>query len=355
MVIENLDVKPADASSVSADANPAASSPASSDTSSTPASDATPAPSTGESAAPPVAKTPLDVVRNVLTVKPATTEAEKKPDAQASTPDATTPTAAADGKLPPLTPEEEAKLPFHKHPRWQEVLKDRDTARVRAAELEEPARQFGMVQDFMSKNSLTPPEMADGFTVMALMRNDPGKAIPVLEDYLDQLKLITGQKLPDDLQSQVDSGAMTDAAAKELATSRLKIATTTAESTRNAEAANATASQIARQNNATAVNAWEVQTRSADPDYDRKRPFIKDSILAQTAALGTKPPTAAEAVAIAKRAYDSVTERFKGLGPRQQTPTPPQPRSGDSTSPRAGNVAAPKTPLEAAKRGLGMA
>lgn len=355
MNIENQDVNNPGGSSAPADANPAASSSAPSDNSSTPASDATPAPSTGASETPPAeAKTPLDVVRNVLTVTPKP-DAEKKPDAQASTPDATTPKATeTPGKLPELTPEEEAKLPFHKHPRWQEMVAQRNDARTRAAELEEPARQFGMVQEFMSKNQLTPPEMADGFTVMALMRNEPAKAIPILEDYLGQLKLLTGQVLPADLQAQVDSGAITDAAAKELADSRLKLAKTTVESTRNAEIASVNAAQNARTQSANAVNAWEVQTRSNDPDYDRKKPFIRDAILAQTAGLG-RIPTPAEAIAIAKRAYDSVTERFKGLGTRSTTPTPPQPRSGDSVTPGTGNKAAPKTPLEAAKRGLGMA
>lgn len=321
-----------------------------------PSGESSPGTPTGEGVKSPEGadKTPLDVVRSVL--KPA--EPEKKPDTPASTPDpasskidSTPPAKEGDGKdLPPLTPEEEAKLPFHKHPRWQEMVQQRNTARARVVELEEPARQFGLVQEFMTKNQLSPPEMADGFAVMAMMRNEPAKAIPVLEDYLQQLRIITGEALPKDLQERVDKGEITDEAAKELLTTRMRAASSEAEANRNKEVARVNQDQNQRTQNANAVNAWEAQTKQADPDYDKKRPFIVDAIRAATA--GVKVASPAQAVEIAKKAYDAVNERFKGLVPRASVPTSPTPRSSDATSSAKVVAGDPKSPLDVVKRAL---
>jgi hypothetical protein len=332
---------PVDSSTTTVDASTAVPS-----TAPPPSDVSTPASSTDDSAKPegPV-RTPIDVVRSAL--KP--TEPEKAPDALGPQTESVTP--KADAALAALTPEEEAKLPFHKHPRWKEVLSQRDAALARSREFEEPARQFGLVQEFMSSNNLTPPEMADGFTVMALMRNDPTKAIPLLENYLDQLKMITGQKLPDDIAKQVENGAITEEAANELAASRLQIATAQAQNARVNADANNQADQRQRLEAATAVNAWEMQAKSADPDYEAKKPFIRDAIVAQTA--GRALPSPAQAVQIAQRAHAEVTNRFKGFAPVRARPTPLTPRSGDA-GPATMNTAPPKTALEAAKRGLAL-
>ena len=360
MTTENQDGKPAaESSTVATDATQAATSTATEqkpDTAVAPADGSTPASSTGEGAKTPEGepKSPLDVVRSVL--KPA--ESETKPDAQASTTDTATqkadgtpPAKEGDGKeLPPLTPEEEAKLPFHKHPRWQEMVQQRNAARAKVTELEEPARQFGLVQEFMTKNQLTPPEMADGFAVMAMMRNEPAKAIPILEEYIQQLKIVTGEALPKDLQDRVDKGEVTEAAAKELLTARTRAAASEAEANRNAETARVNQDQNLRTQNANAVNAWEAQTKQTDPDFDKKRPFIVDAIRAATA--GVKVATPAQAVEIAKKAYDSVNERFKNLVPRTSNPTPITPRSADATSSAKVVAGDPKSPLDVVKRAL---
>lgn len=352
MSITDLDVKPADTSSVSATDVTTESSTVTPVSETTPASTDTPDPSP-ESVKSEPEKTPLDVVRSVLKVKPSTppdTQA-KTPDTAAST-DTAKPDAAAEAKLTELTPEEEAKLPFHKHPRWKQVLGERNELRERVTSLEEPARQFGLVQEFMAKNNLTPPGMADLFTVAALMQNDPERAIPVVQNYLEQLQLITGQKLPSDLASQVDDGAITESAARELHMARLNAArsqTAAQESQRQSQEQ----ARIARETeNVAAVNAWEQATKGTDPDFDRKKPFVIDAIKVRLAA--EPNVTQARAVQIAREAYASVNERFRGLVPQQQRSlTPMTPRGGDTVASATGqHTSPPKSALEAVKRGL---
>jgi len=349
--ITDLDVKPADTSSVSAPDVTTDSSTVTQATETAPASTETPAPSP-DSAKPEVSKTPLDVVRSVLKANlPA------KPDAQATTPDpaastdTTKPEAPAEAKLTELTPEEEAKLPFHKHPRWKQVLTERNDLRERVTSLEDPARQFGLVQEFMTKNNLTSSGMADLFTVAALMQNDPDKAIPVVQNYLEQLQLITGQKLPPDLASQVDEGAITEAAAKELHMARLNVTRSQTAAQEAARTSQEQARRVRDTENVSAVNAWEQTAKVADPDFDRKKPFVIDAIKVRLAA--EPNVNQARAVQIAKEAYASVNDRFKGLVPQQRQLTPTTPRGSDTVASATGTHSSPpKSALEAVKRGL---
>jgi hypothetical protein len=349
--MNDQDVKPADTSSVSVSDVQTDSSTVTPVSETTPASTDVPAPSP-ESAKPEEGKTPLDVVRSVLKANlPA------KPDAQAKTPDpaastdTTKPDATAEAKLTELTPEEEAKLPFHKHPRWKQLISEKNELRERATALEEPARQFGLVQEFMAKNSLTSSGMADLFTVAALMQNDPAQAIPVVQNYLEQLQLITGQKLPPDLASQVDDGAITEAAAKELHMARLNVSRSQTAAQEAAIQAQDNARRVRETENVAAVNAWEQTAKAADPDFDRKKPFVIDAIKVRIAA--EPNVTQARAVQIAREAYASVNERFKGLTPQQRPLTPTTPRGGDTVASSTGqHTSAPKSALEAVKRGL---
>lgn len=304
--------------------------------------------SSADNAKPAKADTPLDVVRSAL--KP---EAATKPDASASGPESqvTQPQKEGDGKLPELTPEEEAKLPFHKHPRWKEVLADRDSWKTKAREFEEPAKQFQQVQEFMTKSNLTPPEVADGFMVMALMRNNPVEALPHLKRYITEIELLTGQRLPDDIQEKVESGMITEDAGKELAKARIESATSKSQLERITQQQTAERTATATRTVQSAVESWEQQIKTTDPDFGRKRVLITNAIKAQLAGRQISSP--AEAVAISQAAYEQVNKDLKSFMPQpNRSTTPATPRSSD-VSTGSGNAAPPKTALDAVKRALG--
>ena len=304
--------------------------------------------SSSDNAKPAKVETPLDVVRSAL--KP---EAATKPDASASGPEsqATQPQKEGDGKLPELTPEEEAKLPFHKHPRWKEVLADRDSWKTKAREFEEPAKQFQQVQEFMTKSNLTPPEVADGFMVMSLMRNNPAEALPHLRRYITEIELLTGQRLPDDIQEKVESGMITEDAGKELAKARIDSATSKSRLEQMTQQQTAERTATANRSVQSAVDSWEQQVKATDPDFGRKRAYVMSIIQATIA--GKPMPSAADAVLISQRAYEQVNKDLKSFMPApNRTATPATPRSSDVSS-GPGNAAPPKTALDAVKRALG--
>ena len=82
------------------------------------------------------------------------------------------------------------KLPFHNHPRWKEIVSERDT-------LKPKAEQFEKITSFMSSNGLTTQEVAEGFQIMALMKTNPAEAHKKISEYKATLDVYVGDKLPD--------------------------------------------------------------------------------------------------------------------------------------------------------------
>src|SRR3546814_83015 len=109
----------------------------------------------------------------------------------------------------------DAEIPaeFHKHPAWQRLIRERD-------ENKGAAEQFGQITGFMDKHGLSPAEAAEGFTVMAMIKVDPAGALKALEAKADEIRQFLGEKLPDDLQKEVEDGTISEGRAKELAQAR---------------------------------------------------------------------------------------------------------------------------------------
>lgn len=232
--------------------------------------------------------------------------------------------------------EEEAKVPFHKHPRWQKTLAQKRELQEKVAQYEqerEPlvtkATQLDQIGSFMVHNSLVPEEMSEGMEIMALMKRDPVAALEALRPKIEALEVAAGIKFPSDIQEKVDAGHVDVGAAQELTRLRFEAAAKGA----TAEVATGKLEQINVQtlqtNMRSAVQTWEQDLKTRDPDYLHKQSFVIDRtrVLAQQ----TPPKTPEEAVALAKQAYDDVTKQFSKVVPRKTAVTP-SPTSGQSST-----------------------
>ena len=72
-------------------------------------------------------------------------------------------------------------VPFHKHPRFKEVIDQRNKYR-------EGAEQYEQITGFLAQNNLSAEEAAQGFQIMALMKNDPAAALDALSPFVQQLE-----------------------------------------------------------------------------------------------------------------------------------------------------------------------
>lgn len=240
--------------------------------------------------------------------------------------------------------EEDAKVPFHKHPRWQKKLEVERELKAKVAQYEqerEPlvtkATQLDQIGSFMVQNSLVPEEMSQGMEIMALMKRDPAAALEALRPHLESLEVAAGIKFPRDIQEKVDAGHVDTEAAAELTRLRFE----SADKSAKAEVATGKLDQINVQtlqtNMRSAVQTWEQDLKTRDPDYLHKQSFVIDRtrVLAQQ----NPPKTPEEAVVLAKQAYDDVTRQFSKVVPRKAAITPSP--TSDQSSTRS--VPAPKS------------
>jgi hypothetical protein len=215
---------------------------------------------------------------------------------------------------------EDADVPFHKHPRWQELKRERDT-------FKSDAEQYQSIQQFMRVNQLEPEEVAAGYEIMALMRRDPQAALDKLLPYVQQLELVTGARLPDDLAARVNDGVVDKETAAETARLRFESQRRTAEAEAASRREQAQSAQATIQTIQSAVRAVEQEIRTADPDFARKQPFLVDRVRVLIAA--EQPKTPEEASAIVRKAHSEVSELLKPMIQRKPVRTM---TSGDSST-----------------------
>jgi sialic acid synthase SpsE len=91
---------------------------------------------------------------------------QPKPEASSAstgdTPQPAEPAQAEPAASPVSEAEQDAKVPFHDHPRWKQVLEERKTLRERAAALAPLAERMQNVETFMQQNGLAAEEAARG-------------------------------------------------------------------------------------------------------------------------------------------------------------------------------------------------
>ena len=240
-------------------------------------------------------------------------------------------------------------LPFGKHPRFKQVIRERNEYRNMAEEYRPHAEEFQKIETFMQRNQLSNEEVAQGFQIMALMKTDPFAAREQLIRHLQVIDQVTGNAgLPPDLQQEVAQGYVTEARAREIA--RLR-ANGQFQQQRSQVEQITYQRQLQQEQQArameaqkTALNNWESDIASRDPDYSSMKEWVAKEL--QLLAMRERPQTPEDAVRLAKTAYDNVKQSFRRFKPQRQQVQP----KADSNS--AGNVAGgarpePKSYLDA--------
>jgi hypothetical protein len=229
--------------------------------------------------------------------------------------------------------EADQKLPFHNHPRWKEVVAERDAYRSEAGE-------YRKITTFMSQNGLTNEEVVEGFHIMALMKTNPAEAHKKISEYKAQLDAFVGEKLPEDISKKVEEGYLDDASAKELAA--LKAEKQLYEQRR--QYAVQQQAEQARMSIHSAVVNWEQQQKVKDPDWSAKQELVTDQVKLMLAA--EQPNTPEEALALVERASSIIRDRLSRFAPQRR----PMTQVSSATS-SANASAVPKSLLEAVRIG----
>jgi hypothetical protein len=209
--------------------------------------------------------------------------------------------------------EKTEQLPFAKHPRWQQVLKERDAQKAEVERLKPLAESARVIASFCQAHGITDDDLREALDMARLARTDQKAFRERLQVYADSLDVNTGSRLPTDLQKKLDDGVIDQETAWELAKARIAASSA---SQRGAQTEQQLETQR-RQSMASALTMWEDAKRKSDPDYAKVFDLISDRF----AALRTMhpPQTPAEAVSLAEQSYKDVKQRLSRLSPK-----PPQ-------------------------------
>ncbi len=115
----------------------------------------------------------------------------------------------------PKTVELEKKpIPYE---RFQEVNAQKTQFERQISEFKPLAEAQKGIHDYCTKNNVTPEDFNYWLEVAATVKNDPAKALELLQPQLQQLQSFKGDTLSPELQAAVDNGEISQAYAKRIA------------------------------------------------------------------------------------------------------------------------------------------
>ena len=178
--------------------------------------------------------------------------------------------------------EDDKLLPFHDHPRFRELIAERNDLKTKLETAGEAEEAIVRVEGVLRDQNLSVDEFNRTLVLAGLVKNDPVKALEAIEPLYNKLREVTGGVLPDDIKQQVEQGYMTPEAGLQLAQAKAQA--------RAAEFREQTQSQRSTQEReqtqqrqlvdgvSQAATDWENEWKANDPDYSVKAPRVLERI-----------------------------------------------------------------------------
>lgn len=198
-------------------------------------------------------------------------------------------------------------VPFHKHPRFQQLLRQRNS-------FKQDAESHRQVQSFIENNGLSNEEVADGLVIMGLMKHSPVEAWKRLKPTIQNLLIAAGEVLPDDLRAMVEAGQMDSAAALEVSRARAGVSSMQVHQDFQQQRMQRQQHTQASQALAESANGWEDRRRRNDPNFEAKLVPLQKEILFLQRTEGM-PNTPQGVVAQLEKAYKNVNAQVRPAVP----------------------------------------
>ena len=232
-----------------------------------------------------------------------------------------------------------ADVPFNQHPRFKELIAEKN-------ELKPMADNYRQITDFLSTNNVSPEEAAEGFKIMALIKNDPASAREALQPWIDDLDLYAGNKFPDDIREKYENGHLDEAAAQELTRSRKAAELAQGQQALMQERMTQVDQQARLDDLAAVVTDWEDRKKQSDPDYNLKQDEMDDRVKALVSEFG-QPQDAEQALQLVEAAYEAVNTRHAARRPQKKAV-----RTASGGNPAGNPAADPASVLEVIEQTL---
>lgn len=222
--------------------------------------------------------------------------------------------------------EEMRQFPAKTQSRIRQLRANGKAAEDQVKELQPKAENFDRITNMMQQNQLSQQEVDDGFEIMGLMKMKPEKALEKLAPMVRKLLAATGHQLPDDLKAEVESGALTEARARELSVARSTATHLSARVEQDAEQRKQEdESKRVRELTDTVTktaDAWHAEKAKTDPDWHLKQARVGELVELQIRRTGIFPQSDKEARTMFDEILKTVNAEMKNFIPRKQPITP---------------------------------
>ena len=218
--------------------------------------------------------------------------------------------------------EDYTDVPFHKHPRFQQLLR-------KAKTYEEDAKRYQNVQSFIDQHGLQAEEAAELLVIGGLMKTNPAEAWRRMKPAVQKVLMAAGEVLPDDLKERVQKGEISPQAALEV--SRLRAQQSSMETMRAFEQQRQEQMRLQEMQTRLQQTAasWEQDRRAKDPNFDAKYDALLDGVYALQRREGI--PTTPEGV------RDQLTRAYKAITLPAAAKPRPAPKPTNASGQVAGN------------------
>lgn len=243
-------------------------------------------------------RTSLDVVQDVVKARDPATGSSPDAEKEGEKADQTGAQGAKEQDDEKFT-----DVPFHKHPRFQQLLKQRDSLKV-------AAERMGNIEAFLDHHGVKTEEASNVLTILAQSKTDPVSAWAALKPMVQQLLVDAGEVLTHELRARVNNGELSEEAAFEIAKANARGTSAQRAQETAAERQERERQQEHVKSLRDTGNAWAADRATKDPNFKAKESLIKKEVvwLNQTQGL---PKTPAEVRARLEEAYANVNKEWR--------------------------------------------
>lgn len=205
----------------------------------------------------------LDVVQDVVK--------QRDPAAAGSSPEAEEEGEKADPKATQAAkePDDEnfSDVPFGKHPRFKQLLAQRDAFKG-------DAERYRNVEGFLKQHNVTADEASTALNWAAMRKTDAPKLWAEIKPWIQELLVDAGEVLPADLRPRVESGELTVEAANEIARERASRTSIERRQKTTEERQEEERARTHVESLRSAANTWDAERSAKDPNFEAKRQKI---------------------------------------------------------------------------------
>lgn len=217
--------------------------------------------------------------------------------------------------IPDPTEVELSKLRPETRKRFERLLSQRNQARRELQALQPEITQSRQLQGYLRQNQLATDDVNTLLGIgAALRRGDFQAFLNGVTPFVMTAQEALGLRIPKDLQGQVDQGLISVEAAGEMSRTRFRAGQAEHRLNEQMQTMSRQSQEQVLGQVQTAVNGWEADIRSRDPDYQTKAVAVRRFAQALLAERGA-PRDAAEAVSLIQAAYDEATSELARIRP----------------------------------------